>query len=210
MSSSRTSLDDPFENGKLTRLRRSVATLVIEAVTAATLGAQKCFLSTAGTGTSIVEDVAESSTSIKKARPDVEARLQAMLDDARRDIIEDGMQNAVTEQLADLALRNFDAVLPWITSTIVGGGAPSDVVAEMLKELGRMRDVTSHGSRRWLLERALLAPSPFVRDGAGLGLARMADPAALHSLRNAIKLESNPETRSDLQLVVDELSEMVR
>jgi len=133
-----------------------------------------------------------------------------MLEAARRDIIEDGMRNAITDQLPELFLRDFNAIIPGLKALIDNERTPPIVAAELLKELGQIRDATSHNSRRWLLASALNMASPFVRDGAALGLARLADPAAIDYLRSAIAKEPNAEIRADLQLVVDELAEEVR
>jgi hypothetical protein len=133
-----------------------------------------------------------------------------MLGAARHEIIEDGESNAVTERLEELFLRDSRALIPALARLIVGARTPPIIAAEILKELGRMRDPASHWDRRWLLERALSVPSPFVKDGAGLGLARLGDPEALRYLRRAIDAEADAQTRTDLQLVVDELTEAVR
>jgi hypothetical protein len=142
--------------------------------------------------------------------PEIQARLDAMLSAARGDIIEDGESNAVTERLEELFLRDFRAVVPALAAVIESGRTLPIIAAEILKELGRMRDAASHGDRRWLLVRALSLPSPFIKDGAGLGLARLADPTALRYLHRAIETEADAQTRADLQLVVDELNEAVR
>lgn len=191
-------------------LKRSAAVFAFQVVSAATLGAQRCFLCENTAETQVMEIRAESST--QERRPDVEtlARLDAMLSAARRDIIEDGRDNAVTEQLPDLFTKDFNAVVPALMAVIESGRALPIVSAELLKELGRIRDAASHNSRRWLLEWALNGASPFIRDGAALGLARLADPAAINALRRAVNSELNTQTRADLQLVLDELEEIVR
>ena len=195
---------------ELTGLRRSVAVLVFQVVSATTLGTHRCFLQEDTAGTQTVEALAESSTQVRKVTPEIQARLDAMLDAARHDIVEDGKNNAVTDRLAELFLSDFRAIVPALMTLIENGQTPPIIAAELLKELGRIRDAASHGTRRWLLERALNMSSPFVRDGAALGLARMADPAALRYLRKSIEAEPDAETRADLQLVVDELAETVR
>lgn len=179
-------------------------------IAATTLGAHRCFLGEDTVGTQTVEVLAESSTRTRKATPEIQAKLEAMLVAALHDIIEDGKSNAVTERLPDLFLRDFNAIVPPLMALIENARTPPIIAAELLKEVGRIRDAPSHEIRRWLLERALNMSSPFVRDGAGLGLARMADPAALRYLRRAIETEPNADTRADLQLVVDELAETVR
>ena len=183
---------------------------VCHIVAATTLGMHRCFLQEDTAGTQGVEAVAESSTQVRTVTPEIQARLDALLDAARHDIIEDGKSNSVTERLAELFLSDFNAIVPALMAVIENGWMPPMIAAELLKELGRIRDSASHVTRRWLLERALNIPSPFVRDGAALGLARLADPAALRYLRRSIEAEPNAETRADLQLVVDELAATVR
>jgi hypothetical protein len=159
--------------------------------------------------TQISGPFAESSTQIREMTPEMRIKLNAILDAARRDIIEDGMRNAINEHLPGLIAKDSDAVIPALMSVIEAGRIPPIISAEVLKELGRLRDAASHARRLWVLERALTLSSPFIRDGAALGLARLGDVAALPYLQRAIENEPNAETRADLQLVVDELNETV-
>jgi HEAT repeat protein len=131
------------------------------------------------------------------------------LDAARYAIIEDGMSNPINDRLPDLVAKDFNAVIPALLSVIEAQRTTPIVAAEVLKELGRLRNVASHASRRWVLERALRSPWPFTRDGAGLGLARLGDPNAIPALRRAAENEHNAEIRADLKLVIDELAEMI-
>ena len=149
--------------------------------------------------------LAESSTQFTSLSPEMKAKLQAVWDGARREIIEDGMSNSVTENLPELIARDFSSVIPALVSAIEMQRTTPIIAAEVLKTLGRLQNPASHALRRWALERALTLTSPFIRDGAGLGLARLADPGAVPYLRRAA--ESDPQTREDLQLVIDELSE---
>jgi HEAT repeat protein len=207
---SQTAPNSPDVNAlDVTGLRKSVAVLVLNLVAATTLGARRCFLEETAV-TQTVEILAESSTRLRRVTPEVQARLGLMLDLARREIIEDGKSNAITERLAEFFVKDFNAVIPALAALIANSRTAPVIAAEVLKELGRIRNAASHEGRRWILEHALKAPSPFVRDGAGLGLARLADPVALRCLRKAMEEEPNAQTRADLQLVVDELAETVR
>jgi hypothetical protein len=193
----------------LTGLKRSVAVVALQLAAATTPGLQRRLLGEYTAGTQTIEVLAESSTQMRKASPEVQARLDLMLNEARSDIIEDGRTNAITDQLAELFLRDYNAVVPLLAALIENGRTPPILAAELLKELGRIRDAASHDGRRWLLLRALSASSPFVRDGAGLGLARLADPVVIRHLRRSVAAEPNAEIREDLQLVLDELAETV-
>jgi hypothetical protein len=208
--SAQTSPLNQNEFSELSGIRKSVALVALQVVAATALGINRCFLREDTALTLVGGVVAESSTHITKIAPEIRVKLDALLEAARHEIIEDGMSNAITERLADLFSKDVDSLIPMVMGVIDGNRTPPTVVSEILKELGRIRNAASHGSRRWLLEHALSATSAFVRDGAGLGLARMADPAALRSLRKAVEKESNPETKADLELVITELAETVR
>ncbi len=119
------------------------------------------------------------------------------------------MHNSITVRLADLVKNDSASAIQAVSSTIESGSASPIICAELLKELGNIRDAASHRSRRWVLERALFSPSVFVRDGAGLGLARLGDPDALQYLRRALTNEHNSDARADLALVIKELDEIV-
>ena len=153
--------------------------------------------------------LADSSTQLREMTREMQARLDAILGAAHLDIIEDGMPNAINERLADLLVQDFKTVIPALVSTIETGRTAPIIAAEILKELGRVQNAASHASRLWTLERALSLPSPFIRDGAGLGLARLSDPDALPYLHRALEDESNAQARADLQLVINELSETI-
>jgi hypothetical protein len=191
------------------RFMRFIAETVLfmDLVTATTRGAQHCFVKESA-ATDITGTVAESSTLLRELAPETKAKLDAMLDAARHAIIEDGMYNPINKRLPELVAKDFNTVLPALLSAIEAKRTTPIVAAEVLKELGRLRNVTSHAGRRWVLERALRSPWPFTRDGAGLGLARLGDPKAIQALRCAVENEPNAQTRADLQLVIDELAEM--
>src|SRR5581483_7118110 len=119
--------------------------------------------------------------------PELKARLDAMLDSAREAMIEDGMFNPIAHGLPALASDDFSAIVPALLSAIEGQRVPAIVGAEILKELGGLRNLPASSLQRWLLERALHSSRPFTRDGAGLGLARLADPRAIDAVRRAIE-----------------------
>lgn len=148
-----------------------------------------------------------SSTQIREMMPVVRAQLDFVLASAREELIEDGMCNSVNQRLPSLIGTHFDTVIPALVAVIEAGRTTGSVAAEVLKELGRVRNEASRPLRRFALERALTSSSPTIRDGAGLGLARLSDPDTIPSLGRAIERERDPQTRADLQLVLDEISE---
>jgi hypothetical protein len=199
------------ESDNLSGLARSFAKvgLFIELAAATSRGIQHGFFEDSSTTQFIAGALAESSTQLHQMTPEIRARLQALFDAARYEIIEDGMPNVVSDRLPQLINKDVNIVIPALVSAIEAGRTTPIVAAEVLKTLGRLRNPATHASRRWVLERALGLSSPFIRDGAGLGLARLADPGAIPYLRRAIEAEPNPQIRADLQAVVDELAELI-
>lgn len=187
----------------------AAAIFFVRLAAASTIGAQRCFLEDSASTQIVAGTSAESSTQLREMTLEIRAKIEAMLDAAANDIIEDGMHNAINDRLGPLIAKDFRDVIPALLSLIEGGRAVPIVASEVLKELGKLRDAPSHQSRRWTLERALGLSSPFIRDGAGLGLARLGDPDSLPYLRQAAKDEPNAQTRADLELVIDELDGMM-
>ena len=207
-----TSIPHKGSDQELSGFVRSLATsapFIIRLASASTSGGRQCFIEESAATQSMTGSLAESSTKFRALPPEIEANLQALWDTAADDVFDDGMQNSITQRLPDLIVRDFRTVIPAVVSVIETGRTAPIVAAEVLKELGRITSAASHASRRWALERALMLASPIARDAAGLGLARMGDPASLPYLRSAVVRERNFQMRADLQLVVDELAEKV-
>lgn len=185
------------------------AAFVVKLAAATTTGTRLCFLELSAATQIGVGVLTESSTQLREILPEIRAKLEYVLNAARDDVIEDGMRNVVNQRLPELIVKHFDTVIPALVSVLETGRTTGTIAAEVLKELGRVRNTASHSMRRWALERALKSPSPIVRDGAGLGLARLSDPDSLPYLRRAIEHEPDPQARADLRLVLDELSETI-
>jgi len=200
----------PAEVPKLPEFLKSLAlpaAFILNLAAASTIGGRRCFLEPTAETQIIGGALTQSSTQLGEITLEIKAELDALLDAARDDIIEDGMRNAVNQRLPELVVKHFTTVIPALVSVIETERTTPTVAAEVLKELGRLRNAASHASRRWVLEHALKSPSPMTRDGAGLGLARLADPRSLPYLLRAVENEPDPQTRADLQLVIDELLE---
>jgi hypothetical protein len=207
-----TSIPHKSSDQELSGFIRSLATsaaFIIRLASASTSGGRQCFIEESAETQTTTGSLAESSTKFRAMTPEIEANLHALWDAAAEDVFDDGMQNSVTERLPNLVVRDFRTVIPAVVSVIETGRTAPIVAAEVLKELGRITNAASHASRRWALERALMLSSPIARDAAGLGLARMGDPASLPYLQSAIARERNSQMRADLQLVIDELSEKI-
>lgn len=183
------------------------AAFILNLASASTMGARRCFVEPSAATEISGGILVASSTQLREVTPGIRARLEALLDAARDEVIEDGMRNVVNERLPGFVVKHPTTVIPALLAVIESGRATPIVAAEVLKELGRLRNADSHRSRRWVLERALSSKSPITRDGAGLGLARLADPCSLPYLRRAVESELDSQTKADLQLVINELLE---
>jgi hypothetical protein len=84
-------------------------------------------------------------------------------------------------------------------------GASIAVIAEGLRELGRMTDPNTHEARMQFLRKCLTHPSPIVRDAAGLGLSLLGDKRAIPFLARAIKAENRQLCRMALESSLVEL-----
>lgn len=196
-------IDSPDVRNETSRLLSTA--ILWHLVSAATEGARRCFLEPTS-ATSLTAPAADSSTASPEVSEEFRADLQRLVKAAREQPIEDGMSNPVTKRLQTILARHRSAMVPALVGVLESRQTPPIVAAELLKELGRIRDRVSHPHRLWVLAYALRAASPLTRDGAGLGLARLGDRDALTYLRAAIQREPLDEIREDLRLVADELA----
>jgi hypothetical protein len=184
---------------------------VLRLVTASSEGALRCFVEAMSSATALSRTShSESSTDVQQIAPELRMRLDGLIKAAREQVLEDGMSNAITQNLPALVAQHVTEIVPLLVAAFESNRTPPAVSAEILKELGRIRDAASHAARLWVLEHALQSPFPLTRDGAGLGLARLGDPDALRYLERAIQHEPVAELRDDLRLVADELSDNLR
>jgi len=146
--------------------------------------------------------LATADTSMRALDPETKAQLDSILERVRQEIVEDGMTNTITMELPRLVANHYRSVLPAIAALTDGSRTSAAVTAELLKEVGRVRDAISHFDRRWLLEDALSSPNPAARDGAAVGLSWLQDPRAAESVRVAAEREAIPQLKTDLEEVL--------
>jgi hypothetical protein len=187
----------------LKQLAATVA-FVLKAASASVAETHRSFLSvSSSTGSAVI---ASAETAPREVSPEMRAQLDSILEGVRHDIIEDGISNTVSERLPSLVAEHYRSVLPVLATVIDNQRTSAAVVAEILKEVGRIRDAASHSERRWLLEHALWSGNPAARDGAGAGLAWLRDPATVERVRAAAERETIPQLKSDLEEVFRLLS----
>ena len=191
--------------GELKQLAASVALWITVASASVAKTTQRTVLELTSSTSATV--LAAADTSLRTLAPEIRARLDSILEEVRNEIVEDGMNNTITAMLPQLVANHYRSVLPAIAALTDGHRTSAAVTAELLKEVGRLRDAASHFERRWLLEHALSSPNPAARDGASVGLAWLRDPAAAPSVRAAVENERVPQIRTDLEEVLRLLSQ---
>lgn len=196
---------DPAVEEQAKRASKAAAWVLVTRLAAATnQGLRRSFVEDTSETAFTMRAVA-SSSQVAEVAEEIRTELRLMFFAALRDHIEDGLPNAITKRLPELLNRDFNATVTGLTAALESGAVSESLAAEALKELGQVRNDAFRHYHRWALERALSLGSSMTRDGAGLGLARLGDPAAIPYLLKAIDAEPNLETRADLQLVVDQL-----
>jgi hypothetical protein len=124
---------------------------------------------------------------------------------ARNEVFEDGMESQFSKDLVSLIWRHGQLAILEAARLIASEKVDPGVASEALKWIGRIKDKRTHSIRLWLLKRGLTSSSHQVRDGAGLGLSFLSDPAAISALEEAVEREQVSELRSDLNQVIEQL-----
>jgi hypothetical protein len=149
---------------------------------------------------------AESSTSFDE---------KALLFDAEKEFLDIAV--GVTDDSADNEVLDFaDRFREFILKYRILGvrtferfclseGANLAVLAEGLREFGRMIEPTTQDARMQLLRKCLTHPAPRIRDAAGLGLSLLGDRRAIPFLERAVKAEKRPLCKMTLEKALGEL-----
>jgi len=150
-----------------------------------------------------------SSTAITLApRRDVGGVIENLFSVGRNELFEDGTESYFSKELVSLVKRHGELAILEIARIIITENADGAVAAEALKWMGRITQAGTHSFRRWLLLRGLTSSNPLVREGAGLGLSFMNDPASMPPLKQAIEREQIAELRDDLDQVLKQLQQL--
>ena len=147
----------------------------------------------------------KSSTATVERPEEVDAKIRSLLQAPRDQTFEAGMESEFSRALVRIVTKYGDDAIGALADCIGGEAVSPEVAAEALQWLAHINDHVAYRQRLLLLERSLSSSSPWVRDGAGLGLALLEDPRAIPSVARAIDQETIPELRDDLQLVLTQL-----
>ncbi len=131
--------------------------------------------------------------------------LLGLFRDADNETFHDGMDSRFSMRLHHILLDyGVDAVE---ALEKVLDGANVEVAGEALRQVGYVEDADTRKARLSLLEGALASPDVNIRDGASIGMEAMDDPAAIDSLRAAVKNEPCDWLRQYLREVLAHLQD---
>jgi hypothetical protein len=149
---------------------------------------------------------AVSATKVVRNAPElVERDFEECFRAASELVFEDGIDNSFTKQFIDLVQKHNTDAFEVLTERIIGGRVAAEVAAEALRLLGIIEDDASYSWRKWLINRCLRNPSAKVRDGAIQGIAFLNDPSSTGYVESAIRRETVPELRHDMEEVLAQL-----
>lgn len=147
----------------------------------------------------------EGSSAQERPQVRIDKEIESLFRAAEKEVFEDGMENVFSEELTLFVNRYGNVSLDIMESLLFSSKADVEVVAQALRSLGEMHHPPSRDLRRSLIEKGLRQSSPWVRDGAVLGLAWLDDPAAIPSLTKAVQQEQIDELRRDMGKVLSQL-----
>lgn len=115
---------------------------------------------------------------------------------------EDGVESNFSKDLISFIKKYEKRAIEELTPIFLNEKVNAEIISEALRWIGRIQHNFSKFDRLWLLERCLFHPSPYIRDGATLGIASMNDPNAIDFLKIAIEKEPYLELREDMEQVL--------
>lgn len=134
----------------------------------------------------------------------------AIFRDADDETFHDGMDSEFSRRLRDAIARHGNAAIEALDTLLHDPKSNTEASEEALRVLGDIEDARTHAARLALLLRALESPNARIRDATSIGLAALDDPAAIDSLRCAIKAERSAWLRTNLDLTLRQLLEHPR
>ena len=147
----------------------------------------------------------ENSTAQQEVHKDLNQKMLTLLEAAKEQNFEDGMESEFSKELIDLVKEYGVDAIAALAHLIIVEKVNPEVASEALRWLGPIDHPASYRRRLWLLERSLRCSSARVRDGATLGLAFLDDPPMITYLRQAIQQEKIAELRADMAQVLAQL-----
>lgn len=132
-------------------------------------------------------------------------KIESLFTSYSQEDFEDGMENEFVDELRAYIFRYGTKSVDVIANIIARNIAKPQIVFEALRWLGHIAHQESYQVRLFLLEKSLLNPSRWVRDGAALGLAAFRDDHSIPFLRDAITREPIHDLREDMEDVLNRI-----
>jgi hypothetical protein len=127
-------------------------------------------------------------------------RIDQLLNTSREMTFEEGLGTEFYSELESIIkLYGRDSILALYYRIIMSKQFDPEVATETLNRLGAIDcpDAETYDLLRWLLEESLKHPSPWVREGAIMGLSRLNDPKTIPSLKSAAEKEQRHLLKRD-------------
>jgi hypothetical protein len=151
------------------------------------------------------QEWSSSRTTAPSRSEDVGIIIRKLLNTSGEEISDEGDGYNFYKKLESIIKKNGpDAVLA-LYSPIMSEDNNPEVIAETLHCLGKINNPETYELQLWLLEKSLEHPSPWVRDGAILGISYLNDPHAIPSLKSRIEREQRRILRREIEKVLAQL-----
>ena len=191
------------------RTRRLPTRLFVADVALGDIGLEQLIGRIAGLGEADVdvpsENASEVQSSDRELPGDIEILLDRQFTAAHEEQFEPGMESDFARGLDRLFRYASGAVLNSLKARLSADTRDPEVLAELLRWVGRQNTEFVRGAVVDLLSDALNHSSSLVRDAAAMGLASLRDPVVIPHLMRAIEKETVPELQEDLKDLVSSL-----
>ena len=152
------------------------------------------------------EEYYESATARREITAGPHPILGTLCAAAKGQYFEDGMDSPFSIDLIRIIKQYGDYAINELAYLILREMVDDEVASEALRQLGHMNHPASYHSRRWLLEKSLLAcSSAMVRDGALLGIVLLDDRHTIPYVQRALQQEQCQELYESIQQVLEQL-----
>ncbi len=151
------------------------------------------------------QERSSSWTTAPSRSEDVEIIIKKLLNASGEEITDEGDGYNFHEKVKSIIKEyGTDAILA-LYSPIMSKNNNPEVIAETLHCLGKINNPKTYQLRLWLLEKSLEHSSPWVRDGAILGISCLNDPHAISALKSAIERGQRRILRREMEKVLAQL-----
>jgi hypothetical protein len=139
------------------------------------------------------------------AQRDIAIQVQEVFDAATGEMFEDSKESAFAGKIRALVRTRGVEAVRLIANSILSSRTRPDIAGVALRAIGELQDPQTREERRLLLEKALFAQSPHIRDGAISGLSAMRDRRSLGWLAKALEREEIDDLRDALSRLIERL-----